>query len=316
MAPDLTLLGGTVAILVALSLLLFVTLRPRYQDIAVTRRRPTTNAEIEASVITRMADATVATVERGVGQRRRGLFGKDALQEAGLAIKPSEFLVLIFTGCFVLGICGFLVGGIFLCVLFAALSPVLAWLFLSTRSGKRRRRFSEQLTDMLRAISGSLRSGHSITQSMHSASLEMPAPMSEELARIVNENRVGRPVSDAMAEVGRRMKCEDFEWLSQAIEINREVGGDLAGVLDHAAETVRERSQIKGQVRALAAEGKFSAFILIGLPFVVAIFINVVNPGYMATLFQSLLGWIFIIVGVIMMAIGSFWISRMVKIEF
>ena len=79
-----------------------------------------------------------------------------------------------------------------------------------------------------------------------------------------------------------RMQCEDFEWLSQAIEINREVGGDLAGVLDHVAETVRERAQIKGQVRALAAEGKFSAYILIALPFFVAIFINLVNPGYMA----------------------------------
>ena len=106
--------------------------------------------------------------------------------------------------------------------------------------------------------------------------------MGEELARIVNEARVGRPVSESMAEVGQKMQCEDFEWLSQAIEINREVGGDLAGVLDHVAETVRERAQIKGQVRALAAEGKFSAYILIALPFVVAVFINLVNPGYMA----------------------------------
>ena len=112
------------------------------------------------------------------------------------------------------------------------------------------------------------------------------------------------------------MQCEDFEWLSQAIEINREVGGDLAGVLDHVAETVRERAQIKGQVRALAAEGKFSAYILIALPFFVAVFINLANPGYMAVLTQTMLGWVFISAGVIMMAIGSFWISRMVKIDF
>jgi tight adherence protein B len=151
---------------------------------------------------------------------------------------------------------------------------------------------------------------------MHNASVEMPAPMGEELARVVNEARVGRPVSESMAEVGRRMKCEDFEWLSQAIKINREVGGDLAGVLDHVAETVRERSQIKGQVRALAAEGKFSAYILIALPFVVAMFINLVNPGYMSVLTETVLGWVLITASVIMMAIGSFWISRMVKIEF
>ncbi|MFK0009888.1 type II secretion system F family protein [Paenarthrobacter sp. NPDC090520] len=313
---DLTLPAGVGALLVALSLLLFVALRPRYQDIAVARRRQAAPVETGPSMVTRVADATVAAVERGVGPGKGGVFGATALQEAGLALKASEFIVLILAGSLVLGVAGFAVGGLLLCILFAVISPVVAWMLVTVGAGKRRRKFGDQLTDMLRAISGSLRSGHSITSSMHTASLEMPAPMSEELSRIVNENRVGRPVSEAMAEVGRRMQCEDFEWLSQAIEINREVGGDLAGVLDHAAETVRERSQIKGQVRALAAEGKFSAFILIGLPFVVAILINVVNPGYMATLFQSLLGWIFITVGVIMMAIGSFWISRMVKIEF
>ena len=118
-----------------------------------------------------------------------------------------------------------------------------------------------------------------------------------------------------MAEVGRRMQCEDFEWLSQAIEINREVGGDLAGVLDHVAETVRERAQIKGQVRALAAEGKLSAYILVALPFFVAASL-VCNPGYMNVLSKVPLGWILISIGVVMMAIGSFWISRMVKIKF
>ncbi|MFJ4026294.1 type II secretion system F family protein [Paenarthrobacter sp. NPDC089989] len=316
MNVDFTLLAGLVAVLLAVSLLLFVALRPRYRDIDVSRRRPTGDAEGGESVITRMADATVSAVERGVGRNRGGVFGREALQEAGLAIKQSEFVVLVLVGSFVLGVVGFMLGGVLMGLFFAAVSPVVAWLLLTVRAGKRRTKFGEQLTDMLRAISGSLRSGHSITSSMHSASLEMPAPMSEELARIVNENRVGRPVSDAMAEVGRRMQCEDFEWLSQAIEINREVGGDLAGVLDHAADTVRERAQIKGQVRALAAEGKFSAYILIGLPFVVGILINTVNPGYMATLFQSLLGWILIIVGAIMLAVGSFWISRMVKIEF
>ncbi|MGO4250563.1 type II secretion system F family protein [Paenarthrobacter sp. RAF54_2] len=316
MFQDITLPAGIIAILVALSLLLFVALRPRYQDIHVSRRRPTTTTETEQSVITKISDATVAAVERGVGQRRGGIFGPETLQEAGLAIKASEFVVLLLVGSFVLGAGGFMAGGLFLCIVLALTSPLLAWMLLTVKTGKRRTKFAGQLTDMLRAISGSLRSGHSVTQSMHSASLEMPAPMSEELARIVNENRVGRPVSDSMAEVGRRMRCEDFEWLSQAIEINREVGGDLAGVLDHAAETVRERSQIKGQVRALAAEGKFSAYILIGLPFVIAVLINVVNPGYMATLFHSLLGWGLIIVGVIMMGIGSIWISRMVKIEF
>ncbi|WP_159704027.1 type II secretion system F family protein [Arthrobacter sp. 18067] len=267
-------------------------------------------------MISKLGDATVSVVERGVTRGRGGVFGVDALNDAGVTSKPSEFAVLILIGSIVLGLVGFLLQGLPLGIVFALLSPLAAYLVVKVRTGRRRAAFGGQLSDMLMALSGSLRAGHGITQSLQSASLEMPAPMSEELARIVNENRVGRPVSESMADVGRRMQCEDFEWLSQAIEINREVGGDLAGVLDHVGETVRERSQIKGQVRALAAEGKFSAYILITLPFFVAGFLNFANPGYMAVLTQSLLGWGFIAVGAIMMTIGSFWISRMVKIEF
>ncbi|MCF3137757.1 type II secretion system F family protein [Paenarthrobacter sp. AR 02] len=315
MVPDYVLLVGAAAILVAVLLVLFVSLRPSYQDIDVSRRRPSA-PDTGTQVTAKPGGATVSAAERRAGRAGGGIFGLEALNDAGITSKPSEFSVLILIGSLVTGLMGFLLHGFILAVVFAFLSPLAALLIVKVRTGRRRTAFGNQLSDMLLALSGSLRAGHGITQSLQSASLEMPAPMSQELARIVNENRVGRPVSESMADVGRRMQCEDFEWLSQAIEINREVGGDLAGVLDHVGETVRERAQIKGQVRALAAEGKFSAYILIALPFVVAGFLNIANPGYMAVLTQSLLGWVFIVLGVIMMAIGSFWISRMVKIEF
>lgn len=315
MVQDYPLILGAAAILVAVLLVLFVSLRPSYQDIDVSRRRPAL-PDTGTSVISKLGGATVSIAERRGGQAGGGVLGRDALNDAGITSKPSEFAVLILAGSLVTGLIGFLLHGFILAVVFALLSPLVALLVVKVRTGQRKTAFGNQISDMLLALSGSLRAGHGITQSLQSASLEMPAPMSQELARIVNENRVGRPVSVSMADVGQRMQCEDFEWLSQAIEINREVGGDLAGVLDHVGETVRERAQIKGQVRALAAEGKFSAYILIALPFVVAGFLNLANPGYMAVLTQSLLGWVFIALGAIMMAIGSFWISRMVKIEF
>lgn len=315
MANDPALLAGIAMILLATGLTLFVTFRPRYQDIHVSRRRPALPGA-HGSVISRLSGATVAAVERRVGRRTAGPFSRDTLSGAGLRYSPSEFIVLVLVAGLLLGLAGFVMQGFILALVLAALAPVGAWLLVSIKSGRRRAAFENQLSDMLMALSGSLRAGHGITQSMQTASTEMPAPMAEELARIVNEARVGRPIADSMAEVGRKMQCEDFEWLSQAIDINREVGGDLAGVLDHVAETVRERAQIKGQVRALAAEGKFSAYILIALPFFVAGFINISNPGYMAVLTQNTLGWIAIAAGAVMMAIGSFWISRMVKIEF
>ncbi|WOH17565.1 type II secretion system F family protein [Paenarthrobacter sp. GOM3] len=315
MVPDYAVILGAAALVSAVLLLLLVALRPRYKDIDLSRRRPS-SGDAGPSVISKLGDATTSAVEHSVNQGRDGLFGRDALNDAGITSKPSEVAVLILIGSFVGGLMGVLLHGFLLAVILAFVSPLVAVLIVKVRTGRRRTAFGNQLSDMLMALSGSLRAGHGIGQSLQSASMEMPAPMSHELARIVNENRVGRSVSASMADVGRRMQCEDFEWLSQAIEINREVGGDLSVVLDHVAETVRERAQIKGQIRALAAEGKFSAYILIGLPFAVAGFLNLANPGYMGVLTQSLLGWVFIALCATMMAIGSFWISRMVKIEF
>jgi tight adherence protein B len=311
----LGLLTGVALIFLGIMTALLLTFRPRYKDIDVSRRRPHSPHESN-SVISRLSGATVAAVERRIGQGAGGPFGSEALSGAGVKTPPSEFAVLMVVAAFLLGVTGYILQGALMAFLLAVLVPLGAKVLISIKTGRRRTAFEGQLSDMLMALSGSLRAGHSINQSLQSASMEMPAPMSEELARIVNADRIGTSASDAMAEVGSRMHCEDFEWLSQAIEINREVGGDLAGVLDHVADTVRERAQIKGQVRALAAEGKFSAYILIALPFFVGAFINMTNPGYMGVMFQHVLGWVFIAAGVIMMAIGSFWISRMVKIEF
>ncbi|MDN4642704.1 type II secretion system F family protein [Arthrobacter sp. PsM3] len=308
------MLAGAVLILLAVALGFFVAFRPRYTDIHVDRRRPP--AESNSSMVSKLSGVTVAAMERRVGHKNSGPFGRDALGGAGLKLQPAEFAVLVLVAAFILGLAGYVLQGWLLAVVFAGMCPVAAKALISFRTGRRRAAFEAQLSDMLMSLSGSLRAGHSIAQSMRSASVEMSAPMGEELARIVNEDRVGRPLSESMAEVGLRLQCEDFQWLSQAIEINREVGGDLAGVLDHVADTVRERAQIKGQIRALAAEGKFSAYILIALPFFVAIFINLVNPGYMAVLTETMLGWLLMAVSVVMMAIGSFWISRMVKIAF
>lgn len=309
------LLVGVLLILTASVLALFTTFKPSHKGIDINRRRPF-SPNTKSSVISKLGAVSVAAVERRVSKKMGGPFGRDALGGAGLKSSPSEFIVMVVGASLLLAVVGFVMQGLLAGLLLAALGPVGGWMLVKVLTGRRYAAFEAQLSDMLMSLSGSLRAGHGVAQSLHSASVEMPAPMGEELARIVNETRVGRPATDSMAEVGRRMRCEDFEWLSQAIEINREVGGDLAGVMDHVAETVRERAQIKGQVRALAAEGKFSAYILIALPFFVAAVINLSNPGYMSTLTQSTLGWILIAVGVVMMAIGSFWISRMVKIKF
>jgi tight adherence protein B len=112
------------------------------------------------------------------------------------------------------------------------------------------------------------------------------------------------------------MKSEDFVWIAQAIQINREVGGNLADVLDQVNETIRERAEIKGHIKALAAEGKFSAYILIAMPIGIVLMLLAVNPGYMDAMFTSPLGWIMIGGSMVMMTIGSLWMRKIIDLKF
>lgn len=310
------LAAGLFAGLGAMLLLVLVVLRPASSEVPIERRRMGDAALQSPSLLSRFSGATVKAVQRNATATTGGPFGRDALQAAGLKQDPAEFLVLVGSAALAAGVVGLLIGGAGLAVLFVVLTPAGAWAFLQVRADRRRTKFEDQLPDMIMTVSGSLRAGHSVMRALDGAAQEFESPMAEELGRIVNESRVGRDAEQTMMETAARMKSEDFSWVAEAIQINREVGGDLAVVLDQVGETIRERSQIKGQVRALSAEGKFSAYILVGLPFGISGLMFVMNPTYIGTLFSHPLGIGMLVVGGIMMAIGSFWMSRMVKIKF
>ena len=104
--------------------------------------------------------------------------------------------------------------------------------------------------------------------------------MSEELARVVNETRLGRNLADSLAVMAQRMQSDDFEWVAQAIAINQETGGNLAEVLDQVGKTIRERNEIRRQVKALSAEGRLSAIVLVALPIVIFLVLLIVQPTY------------------------------------
>ena len=121
---------------------------------------------------------------------------------------------------------------------------------------------------------------------------------------------------DTSNDIADRMRSEDFVWISQAIQINREVGGNLAEVLDQVNETIRERNEIKGHIRSLAAEGKFSAYILMALPVGIVAMLMVTNPGYMTVMFTNPIGWVMMAASVVLMTIGALWLRKIVNIKF
>jgi tight adherence protein B len=249
-------------------------------------------------------------------KRGRLAAGAAALERAGLAVTLPNFVLVVGSATLVAALLGLVGGGILLGLVLAVAVPFGAKLFLGFRASRRQAAFADQLDDALQLMAGSLRAGHSLLRAMDSVSQEADAPMSEEFSRIVNETRVGRDLTDALDEVAQRMGSDDFTWVAQAIAIHREVGGNLAEVLDAVGHTIRERNAIRRQVKALSAEGKLSAFVLMALPFGVFGFISMSNPGYVAKFTQSLTGYAMLAVAAVMLLVGGLWLRKTVRITF
>lgn len=298
----------------ALLVLFVVVLRPRHGAIPVDRRRPE-SAPAENSSFSRVSQSVVDGMS-GVLGKSGGPFNQNLLYNAGIKMGPPDFTVMVAVVSFLTGFIGALLTNAVIGVLMGAAVPFIARLVLSIRTDKRRGKFESQLIDTIQMLIGGLRAGHSVMRSMEAAGLESEAPTSEELRRIVNEARIGMDVRQALDETAVRMDSEDFRWIGQAIQINREVGGDLAEVLEQVAGTIRERSEIKGQVRSLSAEGKMSAIVLMGMPVAVAVMLSFINPGYMSVFVEEPIGNVMVAVSLVMFVLGGFWMSRTIKIKF
>lgn len=302
---------GFILLVTAVLILLWVTVRPIGSAIPLERRRPF--GDTSKSAITQLADSTVAILDKTVGG---GPYSRSRLEDAGLRLAPSNFLILVSAAAALLAIVGLALSGVGLGILLAVITPFLAWLSLTVLADRRRAKFDRQLNDNLLLITGGLRAGHSVLVAIDAAAKETEAPSGEEFARIVNEVRLGRDLDASLTDTASRMKSDDFSWIAQAIQINREVGGDLAEVLDHVAETIRERADIKAQVKALSAEGRISALILLALPFGMILMLSLVNPKYLSILTTSLIGWVMLGAGAVMMIIGTLWLRKIVQIKF
>lgn len=300
--------------LAALVVLFLVVLRPRYGTLSVDRRRPDAGQQ-DHTAMTRVSESTVKAMGGVLGESG-GPYNKDVLYNAGVKMAPADFTVMVIVIAFVAGLLGTLMGNLPIGILLAGLTPFVAKIMLVVRRDKRRGRFESQLIDTIQMLIGGLRVGHSIMRSIEAAAQEADAPTTEELSRIVNESRIGKDPGQAIDEAADRMDSEDFRWIGQAIQINREVGGDLAQVLEEVAGTIRERSEIKGQVRSLSAEGKMSAIILMAMPVAVAVMMSFINPSYMAIFIETGMGNILMVVSLVMFVAGGFWMSRTVKIKF
>jgi tight adherence protein B len=197
----------------------------------------------------------------------------------------------------------------------ALLGYFLPRMWVGRRIGSRLNSFNKQLPDTITLLSNSLRAGSSFLQSIELVSRETPAPMGSEMGRVVREVNLGLSMEEALSNMVRRIKSDDLDLMVTAIGVQQQVGGNLAEILDTIAFTIRERVRIKGEIRTLTAQGRYSGYLVAFLPIAIMITLNFINPEFMQPLFTELIGQILLVVGGIMMLIGFFAIKKITDIK-
>jgi tight adherence protein B len=304
-------IGGLFLAYLSLGLVFGVVLKGR-AGVPLSRRRPDA-VHYTSSSLTRLTDQAVGALNRRLKKRPTGVFNREKLEQAGLHKEPGDYLLMAGAVTVVAAVMGFFLGGLGISVLSLLLAPFLLFLVLNFLISRRRRKFDDQVPDTLQMFSGGLRAGHSLLRAIDAAAQENEGPMAEELSRVVNETKIGRDLGESLADVSRRTASEDFYWIAQAIEIHREVGGDLAEVLDHVGETIRDRNQVRGQVRALSAEGRVSALVLMALPIFMFIGLVLFNPLYARVFTTTIVGFAMLAAAVVLLSVGGLWLSRIIK---
>jgi tight adherence protein B len=238
------------------------------------------------------------------------------LEAAGLSLRSGEFVVATVGAGLVGAVLGAaLLRNVLLAGVIGAFSTLLPTLMLRVALSRRADKMREQLPDVLTIMASSLRAGHSFLQALDTVAREIPVPANVEFQRLVAEIRLGRPAEDALEALADRVGSPDFRWAVLAVNIQREVGGNLAEILDNVADTLRERATMRRQIKVLTAEGRLSAWVLAILPFAITLYMFAVNPDYISTLFTTQLGLFMLGTAGVLMVLGILWMRKIVDID-
>jgi tight adherence protein B len=258
--------------------------------------------------------ANVAGKVAEVGGFKESLEGR--LERAGVPMSPGEYVSITAAAAILGGLVGMLVfHSVVFILLFAAVGSIVPLIWLGRRAASRVNKLHDQLPDVLMMLASSLRAGYSFLQALDAVAKEIGDPSAPEFARLVTEIRLGRPAEDALNALAERVGTEEFKWAMLAVNVQREVGGNLAEILDTLAETVREREAVRRQVKVLSAEGRLSIKIMIAIPPLLTLYITKVNPEYMRLLWTTRVGWVMLGSAIFLMLLGIVIARKVVKID-
>jgi len=239
------------------------------------------------------------------------------LARADVKLTPGEYIILNITSILGFFLIGYLLfhKSLFMAIGAAVLGFYAPGIYLKIQQQRRLQAFNNQLGDAINLLANSLRSGYSLLQSIETVARELPSPISEEFARVVREIGLGLSNEQAMNNMLRRIQSDDLDLMITAINVQHEVGGNLAEILEIIGFTIRERVRIKGEIRVLTAQGMISGYIISLLPIILGLILYAMNPDYIAAMFQQVCGWIMIGVAVTGIITGFIAIQKIVRIE-
>jgi tight adherence protein B len=236
------------------------------------------------------------------------------LERADVPLRTVEFFWIEVLAVFCSFLLVLMIGGSpVIAIAFMVVAGAIPFSFVWLKMRKRLRAFEDQLPDLLITIAASLKAGHSFKQGLQAVVDEGHPPADQELRRVLTETSLGRPMDDALAEMAERVGSANFEFAITAVTIQRQVGGSLATLFDMVADTVRHRQQFARKIRALTAMGRMSAYTLVAIPFFIAGMVTLINHGYMRPLYTTSAGHLLMTIALIMMAIGSLLLKKIVS---
>jgi len=237
------------------------------------------------------------------------------LVKAGVSYPLGVFLLLSV----VLALVGFILLSMFSQgFLFSLLGLALGFVpfaVLKSIKNRRMKKFEEQLPDALDMIARSLRAGHALSGGLEMVGQEFPEPLGPEFTKTVTQITFGVGIEQALRNLAVRIDCPDLKFLVVSVIVQRESGGNLGEIIETIGRLIRERYRLQGKIRSLAAEGKLSGIILVILPFVAAVLLSMVRPGYVGVLFTDPVGQVLVVVAVIMMFFGIVVIKKLINIK-
>ncbi|MEW6094937.1 MAG: type II secretion system F family protein [bacterium] len=243
---------------------------------------------------------------------------KDKLAKAGVLLRPSEFILInLFMTLCLAGIGAVIFPKLFFIgsAIGGSIGYLIPHIFLHHLKRKRLSAFTKQLSNTISLISNSLKAGYSFLQSLDMVAKETFPPMSVEVSRVLREDNLGVPLEKALHNLTNRVESEDLDLVVTAVLIQKQIGGNLAEILDRVAHTIRERIRIKGEIKTLTAQGRLSGLIISLLPIILGLILSILQPDIYKLLITEPIGWVMIGIGITMQTIGILIIRKIIQVE-